>query len=229
MNLLWTLLLGLAVLLVVLIVRNDAGTVLGMEIGAFGQLGVLFALLAFISIGVFRGMRTSEFFRNALVWAGIALALVTIYAYRFELQTVANRVTGELVPGVALTSSDGNSITVNRGRNGHFTVRAEIGDAVVDMLVDTGASMVVLNFADAENAGIDVNSLNFSTPVETANGLGFFAPIVLDAVTIGDIELNNVRAAIAQPGKLQQSVLGNSFLNRLSSYEFSGSKLVLRR
>nr|WP_306266220.1 TIGR02281 family clan AA aspartic protease [Pararhizobium sp. IMCC3301] len=226
---LWTLLLGLAVLLVVLIVRNDAGTVLGMDIGAFGQLGVLFALLAFISIGVFRGMRTSEFFKNALIWTGIALALVTVYAYRFELESVATRVTGELVPGVALTSSDGNSITVNRGRSGHFSVKAEIGGVPVDMLVDTGASTVVLNYTDAENVGIDVNSLNFSTPVGTANGNAFFARIVLDTVTVGGIELNNVRAAIAQPGKLQQSVLGNSFLNRLSSYEFSGSKLVLRR
>ncbi len=229
MKLLWTLLLGLAVLLVVLIVRNDAGTVLGMDIGAFGQLGVLFALLAFISIGVFRGMRASEFFKNALIWTGIALALVTVYAYRFELQAVATRVTGELVPGVVLTSSDGNAVTVNRGRSGHFIAKAEISGVPVDMLVDTGASTVVLSYADAENIGIDVNSLNFSVPADTANGSAFFSRIVLDKVTVGGIELNNVRAAIAQPDKLQQSVLGNSFLNRLSSYEFRGSKLVLRR
>ena len=228
MSYLWALLIGLAALLIVLVVRHDSGTVLGMDIGNFGRMGVLLALLAFVSLGVFRGLRASEVLKNALVWVLIALALVTIYSFKTELQMVASRVTGELIPGMALTSVDGNSITVSRGRNGHFSLRADIADTPIDMLVDTGASTVVLTYEDAEKVGIDVASLRFQTPVETANGMTFFARVVLDSVKVGNIEQDAVRAAIAQQGNLQQSLLGNSFLDRLSSYEFTGSQLVLR-
>ncbi len=228
MSYLWALLIGLAALLIVLVVRHDSGTVLGMDIGNFGRMGVLLALLAFVSLGVFRGLRASEVLKNALVWVLIALALVTIYSFKTELQMVASRVTGELIPGMALTSVDGDSITVSRGRNGHFSLRAEIADTPIDMLVDTGASTVVLTYEDAEKVGIDVASLSFQTPVETANGMTFFARVVLDSVKVGNIEQDAVRAAIAQQGNLQQSLLGNSFLDRLSSYEFTGSQLVLR-
>lgn len=228
MSYLWALLIGLAALLIVLVVRHDSGTVLGMDIGNFERMGVLLALLAFVSLGVFRGLRASEVLKNALVWVLIALALVTIYSFKTELQMVASRVTGELIPGMALTSVDGDSITVSRGRNGHFSLRAEIADTPIDMLVDTGASTVVLTYEDAEKVGIDVASLSFQTPVETANGMTFFARVVLDSVKVGKIEQDSVRAAIAQQGNLQQSLLGNSFLDRLSSYEFTGSQLVLR-
>lgn len=228
MSYLWALLIGLAALLIVLVVRHDAGTILGLDIGNFGRMGVLLALLAFVSFGVFRGLRASEVLKNALIWILIALALVTIYSFKTELQMVASRVTGQLVPGMAVTSSDDNSITVSRGRNGHFSLRAEIAQTPIDMLIDTGASTVVLTYEDAKKVGIDVDTLNFQTPVETANGMTLFARIVLDSIKVGNIEQNTVRAAIAQQGNLQQSLLGNSFLDRLSSYEFAGSQLVLR-
>lgn len=228
MSYLWALLIGLAALLIVLVVRHDAGTILGLDIGNFGRMGVLLALLAFVSFGVFRGLRASEVLKNALIWILIALALVTIYSFKTELQMVASRVTGELIPGMALTSVNGDTITVSRGRNGHFSLRAEIADTPIDMLVDTGASTVVLTYEDAEKVGIDVAYLSFQTPVETANGMTFFARVVLDSVKVGNIKQDAVRAAIAQQGNLQQSLLGNSFLDRLSSYEFTGSQLVLR-
>lgn len=228
MNYLWTLLICLAALLIVLIVRHDSGTVLGMDIGNFGRMGVLLALLAFVSVGVFRGLRASDVLKSALIWVLIALALVTIYSFKTELQMVASRVTGELIPGLALTSMDGNSITVSRGRNGHFSLVAEIDGTSIDTLVDTGASMVVLSYEDAQRVGIDVASLNFQSPVETANGMTFFARVVLESITVGNFEVETVQAAIAKPGTLQGSLLGNSFLDRLSSYEFMGSQLVLR-
>lgn len=228
MSYIWALLIGLAALLIVLVVRHDSGTVLGLDIGSFGRMGVLLALLAFVSVGVFRGLRASDVLKNALIWVLIALALVTIYSFKTELQMVASRVTGELIPGMALSSVDGNSITVSRGRNGHFSLKAEIAGTPIDMLVDTGASTVVLTYEDAEKVGIDVSSLSFQTPVETANGMTFFARIVLDSIKVGNTELDTIRAAIAQKGNLQQSLLGNSFLDRLSSYEFTGSQLVLR-
>ncbi|MFK8033291.1 MAG: TIGR02281 family clan AA aspartic protease [Hyphomicrobiales bacterium] len=228
MNFLWVLLLALAALLITLVVRNDAGTVLGMEIGAFGQLGVSLALLAFIGIGMFRGQRLSEGIRQAFLWALMLLILVAGYSYRDDLKIIANRLTGELIPGLALTSAGGQTVTVNRGLSGHFQLKAEVEGKTIDLIVDTGASDVVLTAEDAESIGIDTSSLAFKAPVETANGRSFVARVTIESIVIGAIAVTNVRGAVAQPGNLSKSLLGNSFLDRLSSYEFSGSRLVLR-
>lgn len=228
MNFFWILILALAALLITLIVRDDAGTVLGMEIGDFGQLGVLLALLAFIGIGTFRGQRFSEGIRQALFWVLIALALVVTYTYRDELKSIANRMTGELIPGLALSSDSGRTVSVNRGLGGHFQLKAEVEGETIDLIVDTGASDVVLTSEDAANIGIDLASLSFIAPVDTANGRSFVARVVLESIIVGPIVITDVRAAVAQPGNLSRSLLGNSFLDRLSSYEFSGSRLVLR-
>lgn len=228
MSFLWVLLLALAALLITLVIRNDTGTVMGMEIGAFGQLGVSLALLAFIGIGMFRGQRLSEGIKQAFFWALMLLVLVAGYSYRDDLKVVANRLTGELIPGLALTNAGGQTVTVNRGLSGHFQLKAEVEGETIDLIVDTGASDVVLTAEDAESIGIDLTSLAFKAPVETANGRSFVARITIESIVVGPIAMTNVRAAVAQPGNLSRSLLGNSFLDRLSSYEFSGSRLVLR-
>jgi aspartyl protease family protein len=96
------------------------------------------------------------------------------------------------------------------------------------MMVDTGASTVVLRTADAERAGIDVSNLAYTTPVNTANGVTYAAPVRLRSVAVGDIVLHDIEALVSKPGKLSESLLGMSFLRRLRSYEFSGDFLTLR-
>jgi aspartyl protease family protein len=96
------------------------------------------------------------------------------------------------------------------------------------MIVDTGASTIVLRPEDAKNAGIDVSKLNYRVPVLTANGRTVAARIRLDEVSIGPLDRKKVDALVAQPGALSQSLLGMSFLSRLRSYEFSGDFLTLR-
>jgi aspartyl protease family protein len=96
------------------------------------------------------------------------------------------------------------------------------------MIVDTGASSIVLKPEDAKKAGIDVSKLTYRVPVLTANGRTVAARVRLDEVSIGPLDRKNVDALIAQPGALTQSLLGMSFLSRLRSYEFSGDFLTLR-
>ncbi len=96
------------------------------------------------------------------------------------------------------------------------------------MVVDTGASTIVLNPSDAARAGIKVEGLRYSVPVQTANGTSFAARVRLKNVSIGPVSINNVDALIAKRGALRESLLGMSFLSRLRSYEFSGDFLTLR-
>ena len=96
------------------------------------------------------------------------------------------------------------------------------------MLVDTGASTVVLKPADAQTLGVDMSKLRYTVPVQTANGTTYAAHVRLKRISVGAIGFNDVEALVSKPGALKDSLLGMSFLNRLRSYEFSGEFLTLR-
>jgi aspartyl protease family protein len=96
------------------------------------------------------------------------------------------------------------------------------------MLVDTGASTVVLRDQDARKLGVDVKQLKYTVPVQTANGLAYAAHVRLRSVAIGPITIPGVDALIAQPNVLKESLLGMTFLSRLRSYEFAGDSLTFR-
>jgi aspartyl protease family protein len=96
------------------------------------------------------------------------------------------------------------------------------------MLVDTGASTVVLKSVDAQKLGIDVEKLRYTVPVQTANGTTYAASVKIKGLAVGPIWINEVDALVSKPGTLKDSLLGMTFLNRLRSYEFSGDFLTLR-
>ena len=92
----------------------------------------------------------------------------------------------------------------------------------------TGASTVVLKQADAKKLGIDIATLKYTVPVQTANGMAYAAPVRLRNLSVGPIVIPQVEALVAQTGTLKESLLGMTFLSRLRSYEFSGEFLTLR-
>jgi aspartyl protease family protein len=171
--------------------------------------------------------------RHLTVWVALLLSLVAGYTYRDELTMVANRVAGELaLPGqpivVEMGEAGEKAVRIRRGSNGHFIARSDVNGVPASFLVDTGASTVVLRPADAEKIGLDTRHLNYSVPVQTANGTTYAAPIRLRTLGIGPIIMHDVEALVAKPGTLKESLLGMSFLRRLRSYEFSGDFLTLR-
>jgi aspartyl protease family protein len=107
-------------------------------------------------------------------------------------------------------------------------VKTETNGISLGMLVDTGASTVVLRPADAQRLGIDIERLRYTVPVQTANGTTFAASVRLRNVSIGRIRLNDVEALVAKQGALKENLLGMSFLSRLRSYEFTSDYLTLR-
>jgi aspartyl protease family protein len=183
------------------------------------------ALLAVVLIGLFRG-RFSEAIKSILIWIAIVLALAVGYTYRFELRDVADRVMAEFLPGHAATR--GRTVEVARGPGGNFVVATQVNGARVTMIFDTGASSVVLTHEAAKAAGLPLEVLSYSVPVETANGRTRAAPVTLQTITVGGIVEREVSALIAQPGQLRQSLLGMSFLNRLEGWEVRGDRLALR-
>jgi aspartyl protease family protein len=120
------------------------------------------------------------------------------------------------------------SALLSRGRDGHFHADASINGRTLSVLVDTGATAVVLTYEDARTAGITVSPADFRYVSSTANGQARFARTVLADVRIGDVVVRNVEAAISQPGRLATTLLGMSFLGQLRM-EMKGETLVLEQ
>ena len=225
---LWVLLLILGVGMLALVVRHDQGTVAGLETGDFASLIYKIALLVFIGgavLALFRE-RIADAFRAAMFWVVIGLVLALGYTYRFDLRDIGDRVMAELVPGRAATRN--GAVEISRGRGGEFQIATQVNGASVPMVLDTGASAVVLTQEAAKAAGLPLAMLSYDVNVETANGRARAASVTLDRVTVGSIVERAVPALIAQPGQLKVSLLGMSFLARLERWEVRGERLVLR-
>ena len=218
----------------ILLVADESGMIAGLDATTFGYVAFFLALIVFIGggmLGSYRG-RAGEMARDAVVWLALGFGLVAVYAYKDELMPIAARVVGELLPGSAMTveqSSGGlTEVRIRKRLDGHFTANVEVNGAAISMIVDTGASTIVLRPEDAKRAGIDTSRLTYRVPVLTANGRTLAARVRLDGVAIGPLDRTKVDALVAQPGALTQSLLGMSFLSRLRSYEFSSDFLTLR-
>jgi len=117
---------------------------------------------------------------------------------------------------------------IRGGQNGHYVVDAAINNQPIKVLVDTGASAVALSAEDADRVGLHPNLLTYDVPVSTANGLVKAARVKLDKVEIDSVRIDNVDALVLPQGALSGTLLGMSFLSRLSSFSSEGGKLTLK-
>jgi aspartyl protease family protein len=162
------------------------------------------------------------------IWVGAIAGLATAFAFRDQAAVIVTELRGELMPSVALSRSEGGE-ELRRGWDGHYRADAEINGIGMRMMIDTGASMVLIPYEDIATIGIDPASLDYSIPVTTANGRSSVAPIRLSSIKIGQIAVFDIPAAVAQPGRLKTGLLGMSFLDRLSETSFQGDRLILRQ
>ena len=218
--------------LVLLILNHDGGRTLGIDNNDFGRLVTLSAIGTMMGAGILASRRQwGESLRQAAIWLLIILALATGYLYRFDLQQVGNRLTAGLIPGraVVTTGAGGEQILViNKSVSGHFEADVSIDGTPLRMMVDTGASSIVLTYDDAMRLGINPDNLVFSIEVSTANGRAMAAPVTLRQVAIGPIMRGTIRGMVTQAGQLDQSLLGMSFLETLGSIEITRDELRLK-
>ncbi|HRF07246.1 MAG TPA: TIGR02281 family clan AA aspartic protease [Xanthobacteraceae bacterium] len=227
---LWLIILGLALAVVVLISHHDEGMVGPIPTSDFASL-VYFSALLFVIGGslyvMFYG-RFHEMLKSIGIWVGIAALLAIVYNYRGDVVKVVDRVFSVVTPDQDITASINTSIRVQRSDAGDFNVRVHVNNSPVLMLIDTGASSVVLTVEAARAAGLPVDLLKYDVTIETAKGRSFAAAVVLEELKIGNIVERRVPALIVRQGDLRVSLLGMSFLQRLESFELRGMQMVLR-
>jgi aspartyl protease family protein len=232
----WIALLLLVMAGAALLMRADVGPIAGYDPSDFALVVSGLALLIFIAsslAGSYRG-RAGQALRDMLMWSLLGVAVVTGYNYRERLASFGHQVLSDLLPPDSPLRADTQveqerSVRIRKRPDGHFMVHTEANGVTLQMLVDTGASTVVLRPEDGRRLGFEVEQLRYVVPVQTANGTTYAAGVRLNSLSVGRIKMNNVEALIARRGALRENLLGMSFLNRLNSYEFSGEYLTLRK
>ncbi len=116
---------------------------------------------------------------------------------------------------------------VDADRRGHFIASARMNGRRMDVLVDTGATLVAINESTARRIGIRLKPADFKYRVRTANGITKAAAATIDEIQIGRIIVRDVRASVSKDSSLSTVLLGMSFLNKLKKFEINSGTLVL--
>ena len=130
-------------------------------------------------------------------------------------------------PAPSATPALGSAAQVIKGPDGHFWAEARIDGRAVRVMIDTGATVVALTLDDARRLGVTPNEADFTATVKTASGPVPAAPVVLKTVSVGGAEVRGVEALVLNEG-LPHSLLGMSYLGRLSAFEATPTSLTLR-
>lgn len=214
--------------------------------GATARLATGIGFLIVITGAAMLGLRAqvSIAMRQTVSWFAILLAGAVIYAYRAEVHEVGGPLLAEILQiRIIANDAHGNGAAnaressfaandqavISAGRGGQFFVEAMIDGSHVQLVADTGATLVALTAEDAQRIGIEPNELDFRYRHRTANGVARAAHVILDEVAIGPVTVNNVRASVSEPGLLHVSLLGMSYLSQLTSFQVRGDQLVLQQ
>ena len=115
---------------------------------------------------------------------------------------------------------------LERRSDGHFYVDAEVNGELVNFVIDTGATDVVLPVDTARRLGISFSESEFVVIGRGASGPVRGKVIKLDKVSVDGKAVRNIDAAIAEG--LDQPLLGQAYLSRISSVEMSKDHMRLQ-
>ena len=130
-------------------------------------------------------------------------------------------------PAPVVAAVDDGAAQIVKGADGHFWAEAKVDGRAVRFLIDTGATAVALSQTDAKRLGIDTKGLDYSYKVMTASGQTRAAKVQLASVAVAGARVRDVDALVIENG-LETSLLGMSYLGRLSSFQATPRALILR-
>ncbi|MEZ5757525.1 MAG: TIGR02281 family clan AA aspartic protease [Emcibacteraceae bacterium] len=164
-------------------------------------------------------------------FCGIAVIMVINYGDQFTmmLDKYVKAKDGGNASKVTSKANVVNSMEVQRSGDGHYWLDMNVNSQNILFIVDTGASYITLSQQDAKDLNLNLHESDYTIPVNTAAGQTTMAPVTLDVVSVGVIELYDVKAFVAREGMLSVSLLGMNYLNRLDRFSFKDQKLILEQ
>lgn len=115
---------------------------------------------------------------------------------------------------------------LQRGASGHFYATAAVNGVDTEFIVDTGASTVALTQDDARRAGIAVDPSRFTIVASGASGPIQGQVVQIDRISLDGKEVTGLRALVLEG--LEVSLLGQSYLSRISGVTMTGDEMILR-
>ena len=124
-------------------------------------------------------------------------------------------------------SRDNSRIVLQADGAGHFVTPGQINGKVVQFIVDTGATVVILSQADASRIGLRAES---GRPVQitTANGTVLGRQVLLSSVRVGSAQVYDV-PGVVMPQTMPFVLLGNSFLSRFQMQRTNDQMVLEKR
>ncbi len=119
---------------------------------------------------------------------------------------------GQPFAGGAATG-ERQSVSLTADARGHFSAAGSINGYPMSFLVDTGATSIAINAAEARRIGVDYKA-GQAVGVGTAAGRVPAWRVTFNTVKIGGISVNQVDGLVVESG-LNVPLLGMSFLNRM--------------
>lgn len=116
--------------------------------------------------------------------------------------------------------------TVRRHSDGLFYVEALANGQSVRFVVDTGATVVVLNRQDAAKMGLPFDSLTNRGSMRTANGSSDMRWATIDRLEMAGKNLEKISAAVVD-GALPVSLMGQNALEQLGTVTLKGDTLTI--
>ncbi|MBR0773459.1 TIGR02281 family clan AA aspartic protease [Bradyrhizobium diazoefficiens] len=156
--------------------------------------------------------------------AGTAGAVVA-YGDPDQIARASNKVSHMIRAQIA--ASPAPAVQIARGQGGEFALRARINGVTAPMVIDTGATSVVLTWETAKAIGLPLEMLEYDVDLETAGGHTKAARLTLDRLAVGHLVEKSVPALVVQRGQMKTNLLGMSFLDRLESWGVRADKLML--
>ena len=149
-----------------------------------------------------------------------------VFKYRGEM--LQRRLDARARAPAKTGNTAGEEVRIYRDTQGMFKTVGSINGLPVNFLVDTGATSVAMNAAEARRLGIDFRVEGESTWVATASNVAQAFSVTLERVKVGDIELRNVGAVVIDGPRPSEVLLGMTFLQRLDLHN-QGDHLTLRK
>ena len=118
-------------------------------------------------------------------------------------------------------------VQIPRSQGGEFSLKAKINGVSAPMVIDTGATSVVLTWETAKAIGLPIEMLEYNVDVETAGGHTKAARLTLDRLAVGGLVEKSIPALVVPRGQMKTNLLGMSFLDRLESWGVQADKLKL--
>src|SRR5262245_18284071 len=133
--------------------------------------------------------------RAILIWTSAIVVAINVPSMVSKTAKLADADEGE-AKTMNVSYEDGRIYVLKSNEAGHFEGKFRFNGKPLQAMVDTGATFVTLNEADARSLGYGGNDLTFKYEVMTANGKVKAARVQLKTIEIGTVSVRNVDALV---------------------------------